>query len=113
MPESRALAIQPRTLEVLAGLGVTDRLVVAGNRSTTLCSDSTAGSCAWSRTQVSWPTSTHPSASTRAGRSLYAQHRSWCSSKERSAGSATPVRSWRGVALLRVIISKIETRAHR
>ena len=30
--ESRALAIQPRTLEVLAGLGVTDRLVEAGNR---------------------------------------------------------------------------------
>jgi 2-polyprenyl-6-methoxyphenol hydroxylase-like FAD-dependent oxidoreductase len=30
--ESRALAIQPRTLEVLAGLGVTDELVRAGNR---------------------------------------------------------------------------------
>jgi 2-polyprenyl-6-methoxyphenol hydroxylase-like FAD-dependent oxidoreductase len=30
--ESRALAIQPRTLEVLAGLGITDRLVAAGNR---------------------------------------------------------------------------------
>ena len=30
--ESRALAIQPRTLEVLAGLGVSDRLVEAGNR---------------------------------------------------------------------------------
>jgi 2-polyprenyl-6-methoxyphenol hydroxylase-like FAD-dependent oxidoreductase len=30
--ESRALAIQPRTLEVLAGLGVTDELVAAGNR---------------------------------------------------------------------------------
>jgi 2-polyprenyl-6-methoxyphenol hydroxylase-like FAD-dependent oxidoreductase len=30
--ESRALAIQPRTLEVLAGFGVTDRLVEAGNR---------------------------------------------------------------------------------
>ena len=30
--ESRALAIQPRTLEVLAGIGVTDRLVAAGNR---------------------------------------------------------------------------------
>ncbi|GFJ81446.1 FAD-dependent monooxygenase [Phytohabitans houttuyneae] len=30
--ESRALAIQPRTLEVLAGLGVTERLVAAGNR---------------------------------------------------------------------------------
>jgi 2-polyprenyl-6-methoxyphenol hydroxylase-like FAD-dependent oxidoreductase len=29
--ESRALAIQPRTLEVLAGLGITDRLVVRGN----------------------------------------------------------------------------------
>jgi 2-polyprenyl-6-methoxyphenol hydroxylase-like FAD-dependent oxidoreductase len=29
--ESRALAIQPRTLEVLAGLGVTDRLVERGN----------------------------------------------------------------------------------
>ena len=30
--ESRALAIQPRTLEVLAGSGVTDRLVEAGNQ---------------------------------------------------------------------------------
>ena len=30
--ESRALAIQPRTLEVLAGLGVTDEIVAAGNR---------------------------------------------------------------------------------
>ncbi|MFJ6028779.1 FAD-dependent monooxygenase [Pseudarthrobacter sp. NPDC092424] len=30
--ESRALALQPRSLEVLAGLGVTDRLVSAGNR---------------------------------------------------------------------------------
>src|SRR5690606_22499276 len=29
--ESRALAIQPRTLEVLAPLGVTDQLVAAGN----------------------------------------------------------------------------------
>src|SRR5687768_15007136 len=29
--ESRALAIQPRTLEVLAGLGVTGQLVAAGN----------------------------------------------------------------------------------
>ena len=29
--ESRALAIQPRTLEVLAGLGVTDELVRQGN----------------------------------------------------------------------------------
>jgi 2-polyprenyl-6-methoxyphenol hydroxylase-like FAD-dependent oxidoreductase len=29
--ESRALAIQPRTLEVLAGLGITERLVAAGN----------------------------------------------------------------------------------
>jgi 2-polyprenyl-6-methoxyphenol hydroxylase-like FAD-dependent oxidoreductase len=29
--ESRALAIQPRTLEVLAGLGVTEHLLVAGN----------------------------------------------------------------------------------
>jgi 2-polyprenyl-6-methoxyphenol hydroxylase-like FAD-dependent oxidoreductase len=29
--ESRALAIQPRTLEVLAGLGITDRLVALGN----------------------------------------------------------------------------------
>jgi 2-polyprenyl-6-methoxyphenol hydroxylase-like FAD-dependent oxidoreductase len=29
--ESRALAIQPRTLEVLAGLGITDHLVAAGN----------------------------------------------------------------------------------
>src|SRR5262245_1662010 len=30
--ESRALAIQPRTLEVLAPLGVSDRLVDLGNR---------------------------------------------------------------------------------
>ncbi len=29
--ESRALAIQPRTLEVLAGLGISDRLVALGN----------------------------------------------------------------------------------
>ena len=29
--ESRALAIQPRTLEVLAGLGVTDKLIACGN----------------------------------------------------------------------------------
>jgi 2-polyprenyl-6-methoxyphenol hydroxylase-like FAD-dependent oxidoreductase len=29
--DSRALAIQPRTLELLAGLGITDRLVHAGN----------------------------------------------------------------------------------
>jgi 2-polyprenyl-6-methoxyphenol hydroxylase-like FAD-dependent oxidoreductase len=29
--ESRALAIQPRTLEVLAGLGVTDELIASGN----------------------------------------------------------------------------------
>jgi 2-polyprenyl-6-methoxyphenol hydroxylase-like FAD-dependent oxidoreductase len=29
--ESRALAIQPRTLEVLAGLGVTEQLIAAGN----------------------------------------------------------------------------------
>jgi 2-polyprenyl-6-methoxyphenol hydroxylase-like FAD-dependent oxidoreductase len=29
--ESRALAIQPRTLEVLAGLGITEHLVAAGN----------------------------------------------------------------------------------
>ncbi|MCW6005296.1 FAD-dependent monooxygenase [Micromonospora sp. CPCC 205371] len=35
--ESRALAIQPRTLEVLAGLGVTERLVAAGNRGVRLC----------------------------------------------------------------------------
>jgi 2-polyprenyl-6-methoxyphenol hydroxylase-like FAD-dependent oxidoreductase len=34
--ESRALAIQPRTLEVLAGLGVTDQLVAAGNRNVQL-----------------------------------------------------------------------------
>jgi 2-polyprenyl-6-methoxyphenol hydroxylase-like FAD-dependent oxidoreductase len=34
--ESRALAIQPRTLEVLAGLGVTGRLVAAGNRAVQL-----------------------------------------------------------------------------
>ncbi|MFI6263204.1 FAD-dependent monooxygenase [Micromonospora sp. NPDC051006] len=35
--ESRALAIQPRTLEVLAGLGVTDELVASGNRAVRLC----------------------------------------------------------------------------
>ncbi|MBX6723878.1 MAG: FAD-dependent monooxygenase, partial [Dactylosporangium sp.] len=29
--ESRALAIQPRTLEVLAGLGISDKLVRLGN----------------------------------------------------------------------------------
>src|SRR6516225_6281913 len=34
--ESRALAIQPRTLEVLAGFGVTDELVAAGNRAVQL-----------------------------------------------------------------------------
>ena len=34
--ESRALAIQPRTLEVLAGLGVTAQLVAAGNRTVQL-----------------------------------------------------------------------------
>jgi 2-polyprenyl-6-methoxyphenol hydroxylase-like FAD-dependent oxidoreductase len=34
--ESRALVIQPRTLEVLAGFGVTDRLVAAGNRAVQL-----------------------------------------------------------------------------
>ena len=34
--ESRALAIQPRTLEVLAGLGVTGELVAAGNRAVQL-----------------------------------------------------------------------------
>jgi 2-polyprenyl-6-methoxyphenol hydroxylase-like FAD-dependent oxidoreductase len=34
--DSRALAIQPRTLEVLAGLGVTDELVVGGNRAVQL-----------------------------------------------------------------------------
>lgn len=34
--ESRALAIQPRTLEVLAGLGVSDRLVAQGNRTVRL-----------------------------------------------------------------------------
>ncbi|MEU4641033.1 FAD-dependent monooxygenase [Micromonospora sp. NPDC023814] len=34
--ESRALAIQPRTLEVLAGLGVTDEMVAAGNRAVRL-----------------------------------------------------------------------------
>ncbi|GAA1041087.1 FAD-dependent monooxygenase [Virgisporangium ochraceum] len=34
--ESRALAIQPRTLEVLAPLGVTDRLVEIGNRAVRL-----------------------------------------------------------------------------
>lgn len=34
--ESRALAIQPRTLEVLAGLGVTDQLVAHGNRTVRL-----------------------------------------------------------------------------
>jgi 2-polyprenyl-6-methoxyphenol hydroxylase-like FAD-dependent oxidoreductase len=31
VPESRALAIQPRTLEVLTGLGITDRLLERGN----------------------------------------------------------------------------------
>lgn len=35
--ESRALAIQPRTLEVLAGLGITERLVASGNRGVRLC----------------------------------------------------------------------------
>ncbi|SBT44360.1 FAD-dependent monooxygenase [Micromonospora narathiwatensis] len=35
--ESRALAIQPRTLEVLAGIGVTDQLVAEGNRAARLC----------------------------------------------------------------------------
>ncbi|MFU8875371.1 FAD-dependent monooxygenase [Micromonospora sp. SL4-19] len=35
--ESRALAIQPRTLEVLAGLGVTDQLVAEGNRAVRIC----------------------------------------------------------------------------
>jgi 2-polyprenyl-6-methoxyphenol hydroxylase-like FAD-dependent oxidoreductase len=34
--ESRALAIQPRTLEALVGLGVTDQLVAAGNRAVQL-----------------------------------------------------------------------------
>ncbi|GIH03634.1 oxygenase [Rhizocola hellebori] len=34
--ESRALAIQPRTLEVLAGLGVTEELVALGNRAVQL-----------------------------------------------------------------------------
>jgi 2-polyprenyl-6-methoxyphenol hydroxylase-like FAD-dependent oxidoreductase len=34
--ESRALAIQPRTLEVLAGLGVTNRLLELGNRAVQL-----------------------------------------------------------------------------
>jgi 2-polyprenyl-6-methoxyphenol hydroxylase-like FAD-dependent oxidoreductase len=34
--ESRALAIQPRTLEVLAGLGVTDQLLEHGNRTVQL-----------------------------------------------------------------------------
>ena len=34
--ESRALAIQPRTLEVLAGLGVTDELIAGGNRAVRL-----------------------------------------------------------------------------
>jgi 2-polyprenyl-6-methoxyphenol hydroxylase-like FAD-dependent oxidoreductase len=34
--ESRALAIQPRTLEVLAGLGVTDQLLEHGNRAVQL-----------------------------------------------------------------------------
>jgi 2-polyprenyl-6-methoxyphenol hydroxylase-like FAD-dependent oxidoreductase len=35
--ESRALAIQPRTLEVLAGLGVADQLIACGNRAVQLC----------------------------------------------------------------------------
>ncbi|PWU52667.1 monooxygenase, partial [Micromonospora globispora] len=34
--ESRALAVQPRTLEVLAGLGVTDEMVARGNRAVRL-----------------------------------------------------------------------------
>ena len=34
--ESRALAIQPRTLEVLAGLGITDQLLEHGNRAVRL-----------------------------------------------------------------------------
>src|SRR5262249_53340347 len=34
--ESRALAIQPRTLEVLADLGVTDELIATGNRAVQL-----------------------------------------------------------------------------
>ncbi len=34
--ESRALAIQPRTLEVLAGLGITPQLVERGNRTVQL-----------------------------------------------------------------------------
>src|SRR5512139_846837 len=34
--ESRALAIQPRTLEVLAPFGVTDQLVAEGNRAVRL-----------------------------------------------------------------------------
>jgi 2-polyprenyl-6-methoxyphenol hydroxylase-like FAD-dependent oxidoreductase len=34
--ESRALAIQPRTLEVLAGSGVTDDLVGCGNKTVRL-----------------------------------------------------------------------------
>jgi 2-polyprenyl-6-methoxyphenol hydroxylase-like FAD-dependent oxidoreductase len=34
--ESRALAIQPRTLEVLAGLGITEQLVGAGNQAVQL-----------------------------------------------------------------------------
>lgn len=34
--ESRALAIQPRTLEVLTGIGVTESLVAAGNRAVQL-----------------------------------------------------------------------------
>ncbi|WP_346533719.1 FAD-dependent monooxygenase [Micromonospora sp. DPT] len=35
--ESRALAIQPRTLEVLAGSGVTDELLAGGNPAVRLC----------------------------------------------------------------------------
>ncbi|MEU1838256.1 FAD-dependent monooxygenase [Micromonospora chersina] len=35
--ESRALGVQPRTLEVLAGLGVTDDLVACGNTAVRLC----------------------------------------------------------------------------
>jgi 2-polyprenyl-6-methoxyphenol hydroxylase-like FAD-dependent oxidoreductase len=34
--ESRALAIQPRTLEVLAGLGVADELIAGENRAVQL-----------------------------------------------------------------------------
>jgi 2-polyprenyl-6-methoxyphenol hydroxylase-like FAD-dependent oxidoreductase len=54
--ESRALAIQPCTLEVLAGLGVTDELVACGNSAVQLRMH------ARGRELAMPPTSTAPSA---------------------------------------------------